>query len=238
MGQTDLAVRLLAEHHLARHEPDIPERMLAYHGLLRHRHRPLPVLSMVVYLIAEPPAEPLPRSIDDDQLKFRYEVFCPWEHAIGLEAVRRRPALAPLAALTPGIAEEDLPALQEAIEASPALSASRRGDLLALTYFIAGRRFASNLLRSLVGSKLMEESSTYRYVMEKGREEGRQEGRREGQREGLRRAILDLVEARLAQSPEKLEARLSALDEDALHQLFSELLRARDETELSGLLPR
>ena len=141
-----------------RHEADLPERMLAYHGLLRHRHRPLLVASMLVYLMA-------------------------------------------------------------------------------LTYFIAGRRFAHDLLTFLIRSNAMEESSTYRFVMEKGREEGRAEGREEGRAEGVRRAILDLVAARLQQVPDGLEERLASFQQDALQNLFTRLVRVQDETELRRLLP-
>lgn len=61
----------------ARHEPDLPERMLAYHALLRHRHRPLPVLSMVVYLMYEPPVGLLPAGIQQGQVTFAYDLSVP-----------------------------------------------------------------------------------------------------------------------------------------------------------------
>ena len=215
-----------------RHEADLPERMLAYHGLLRHRHRPLPVASMLVYLMPDAPAEPVPREIRDEQLDFHYEVFCPWERVIDLDDVRRRPALAPLAVLTPGIDEEDLPSLVPAIEASAEIGPSRQAELMALTYFIGGRRFRYDLLTFLIRSNTMEESSTYQFVMEKGRQEGLEKGRAEG----LRRAILDFVAARLQLVPAGLEERLASVQPEALRDIFTRLLRAQDEAELRRLL--
>jgi len=282
MGQTDLAIRLLVEHHLtallpallvghqvevlaverselkvverltdqvvrarvdavesilhiefqASHSPDLPERVLAYHALLRHRHHPLPVVSVVVYLMHEPPPEPLPCGIRQGQLVFDYEVFCPWKQTIGLEQVARHPALAPLAALTPGITEASLPELRRVVEASPALTAAARADVLALTYFIAGRRFPADLLTSLLESTAMEESATYRRVVERSRAEGLAVGRSEA----LRGAILKLVDARLGQAPPELEARLAALDADALDRLFLELVSVRDDPGLRAVI--
>jgi hypothetical protein len=178
--------------------------------------------------LPDAPAEPVPRGISDGQLDFRYEVFCPWERRISVEEVRRRPALAPLAILTPGIDERELPSLLPAIEEARELAPSRRADLMALTYFIGGRRFPRDLLAFLIRSDAMEESATYQYVIEKGREQG--------QAEGLRRAILELAAAQLKAVPDGLEPRLASMQADALGDLFSRLVRTRDEAELRRLL--
>ncbi len=234
-----------------RHESDLPARVLAYHALLRHRSFPLPVRSMVVYLMHAPPPGELARGLHEGQVSFEYETFCPWERPIGLEQVRRQPVLAPLAVLTPAIREAELPGVRRVLEEA-GLPAERREDLRVLTYFLGGRRFPLDLLRLMIGSKAMEDSVTYQYVIEKGREEGRLEGREEGRLQGreegrlqgreegqalgLRRAILDLVAARLERATEGLEERLSGLDADELHALFSQLLRAADEGQLRALL--
>lgn len=245
---TDLVVRarvngeemMLHLEFQLRHDNDLPERVLAYHSLLRHRYWPIPVLSTVIYLMPEAPARPVPRGLHQGQVDFQYEVICPWALSISLEQVRRNPVLAPIAVLTPAISEPDLPELRRAIEDAQTLSADRREDLRVLTYFIGGRRFALDLLTLMIGSEAMEESVTYRFVMEKGREEGRLEGLKEGlkqgQASGLRRAILDLVEARLGQVQQGLEQRLTSLDADALHTLFSQLLGAADQAQLRSLL--
>lgn len=288
MGQTDLAIRLLAEHHLsdllpallashrveviaverselqvverltdqvvrayvdgvetilhiefqARHELDLPERVLTYNALLRHRHYPLPVVSIVVYLTPDPPPVPVPRGIHQGQIHFDYLVFLPWEHAIGPDQLTRFPALAPLAALTPGINETNLPEIRGVIEAAPDLSLGQRADLLVLTYFIAGRRFTKDLLTFLLESDIMEESVTYRDLVERKLAEGRAQGLAEGRTLALRGAILKVVEARLGHLPDSLEARLAELDADALDRLHLELVLAQDDAATRAVLAR
>ena len=289
MGQTDLAVRLLAEHHMsalapsllegrrvevlaverselqlveritdqvvralvdgvetilhvefqARHSADLPERVLAYHALLLHRHRPLPVVSVVVYLVPGPMAPP--RGLRQGQVTFTYEVFCPWEHPIGIEQVRRCPALAPLAALTPGITAADLPALGRVIDEAPELTPAARLDLRALTYFIAGRRFPEDLLTFLVESKAMEESATYRYVMEKyraeGREEGREEGRALGSTEQARQDVLEALEIRFEAVPATVrQSVLTVSDPGLLRELLREAIRTESVAAFEAAL--
>jgi predicted transposase YdaD len=284
MGQTDLTIRLLAEHHLtdllpalladrqvevitvertelkvverltdqvvrarvdgvesilhiefpAVHEPDLPERMLAYHALLRHRHWPLPVVSIVVYLMHAPPPEPVPRGLRQGQLAFEYQVFLPWERPIGPEQLERFPAVAPLAALTPGIHEGNLRELRRVVLAAPGLSRAQRADLLALTFFLARRRFAEELLEFLLARDIMEESVTYRNLVERKLAEGRVEGRVDGMRD----AIVKLIRARMERTPEDLETRLAALDVEALDRLIVDLAHAADEAAFQAVLER
>ena len=216
-----------------RHEEELPARVLAYHALLRHHHYPLPVRSLVVYLMHEPPPRAIVSGIapraEDPQVTFRYDVFCPWEQPLTVEDVRRHPGLAPVASLTPGIGMDELPALRQAVEES---AIEGRGDLLAVLFLLAGRRFPEDVVRLFVRSKAMEESSTYQAILEEGRAEGVARGRAEE----LRRSILELAEAHFAAVPEGLEGRLSTLDAEALRGLFSRLVRAADAAALERLL--
>lgn len=279
MGQSDLAIRLLAENHLAEllpglyighhvqvlgiertelklverhtddvvrarldgvesilhtefqasHEAIVPVRMLAYQALLRHRHYPLPVRSLVVYLMHEPPREPIPRGIvpciEDPQVHFSYDLFCPWERAITPEEVRAKPALAPIAALTPGVDDHNLAVLREAIE-SCLIETQAKGDLLAITYIIAGRRFSIDLVKSCLRSKAMEESATYREILS------------EGQARALRRAILGFVEAKLGTVPDGLVHQLEQMEAEALDELLARLHHAPGRTDVEAILPR
>jgi len=217
----------------SRHEEELPARILAYHALLRHQHHPLPVRSLVIYLMHEPPQHAISASITplpgDPQVSFRYDVFCPWDHPMSLEEVRRHPGLAPLAAVTPGIGMEDLPALRQAVEERVP---EDRSDLLAVLFFLAGRRFPDDVLQLFLRSKAMEESVTYQAAVA----EGRADGLAKGQAAGLRRAVLEIVQARLSTPPDGLHVRLAALDADALGALFSQLVRAADAAEIERLL--
>jgi predicted transposase YdaD len=152
--------------------------------------------------------------------------------------VRASPGLAPRASLTPGIDQQALGSLRAAI--AQRAPRATLGDLLAITYVIAGRRWPADLLASVLRSREMEESSTYRELIEtgfrRGHEQGREEGRAAGREAELRRAILDLARARLASVPDVLPAQLEAIGAEELHSLFVELLHASDDDAFLALL--
>ena len=88
------------------HEKLLPWRMAAYHALLARRFHPLPVFSLVIYLMHRGPRAALPSALPSSPgrqiLAFQYEIFQPWRAHLGIELVRRNPSLAPLACLSPG----------------------------------------------------------------------------------------------------------------------------------------
>ena len=184
-----------------RHSSDIPARVMVYNGLLRclgHlQRRPRPVRSMVVYLMHERKrsvSRGIRRSRTDPQVSIEYDVFCVWERPLTLEDVRRRPVLAPIAALTPGIGK--------------------------------------NLLQSFRRSKAMQESATYRLVLE----EGKAEGRAKAKLETLRDKLLKLTRHRLGRVPRGLPGKLTTMDADALDRLFDRALETEDPKALRALL--
>jgi len=217
-----------------RHSSDIPARVMVYNGLLRclgHlQRRPRPVRSMVVYLMHER-RRPVPRGIcrssRDPQVHIEYDVFCVWERPLTLEDVRRRPVLAPIAALTPGISEADLPALHRLLQRAR-LPREQRGELEAITYFLAARRFGKKLLQSFRRSKTMQESAIYKIVTEEARTTGRLET--------LRDNLLKLTRHRLGRVPRGLQGKLKTMDADALDRLFDRVLETEDPKALRALL--
>jgi len=220
----------------ASHDEAFPTRLLAYHALLRQHHAPLPVRSVVVYLMHEPPPGGVPRGIapsaGDPQLTFTYDVFCAWERPISLDQVRDNPHLGPLAALTPGVAEEDLVELQRIIERAPQPRVVR-GELLVLTYILARRRFDRPLLQSLLRSNIMlEDSPGYQDLIAMGEVQGKAQGKEIGKEIGTadthRCNIAQLVRHRLGRVPEDLNARLEALTVNELKLLFKQVLEAPD----------
>ena len=228
----------------ASHEEAFPTRLLAYHALLRQTHAPTPVRSVVVYLMHEPPPGGVPRGITpspgDPQLTFSYDVFCAWERPISLDQVRDNPHLGPLAALTPGVGAKDLTELQHIIECAPQPSVVR-GELLALTYILASRRFDEALLESLLRSNIMlEDSPGYQRIIAKGEAQGREIGKEIGKEIGeetaLRRKIVMLVRHRLDDVPAALSEQLEALDAQQLDRLFDRVLEAPDAAAVDAVL--
>jgi len=225
-----------------KHSSDIPARVMVYNGLLRClgflQRRPGPVRSMVVYLMHER-KRPVPRGIcrssRDPQVHIEYDVFCVWERSLTLEDVRRRPVLAPIAVLTPGISEADLSALHRLLQRTRLLRKTR-GELEAITYFLAARRFDEDMLQSFQRSKAMMESATYRKVIEEGRAEGRAEGRVKGKLETLRDKLLKLARHRLGRVPRGLQGKLKGMNAEALDRLFDRALETEDPKALRSLL--
>ena len=158
-------------------------------------------------------------------------MFCVWERPLTLEDVRRRPVLAPIAALTPGISEADLPGLQRVLQRSR-LPREQRGELEAITYFLAARRFGQDLLQSFRRSKAMQDSAIYKMVTE----EARTEARAEGEAKGQAKALLKLARHRLGRVPRGLQGKLKTMDADALDQLFDRALETEDPKALRALL--
>ncbi len=210
----------------ASHDAAVPTRMLAYHALLRQRYDPLPVRTIVVYLMHEPPAGgEVPRGLyrrpGDDQLEFIYDVFCVWDRPITLEDVRRTPSLAPLAPLTPGIAAADLPVLQALLERE-VHPARLSGELQALTVVLASRRFSLDLLQSFLRSKAMLESSPgYQYFLS--------QGEALGESRALVRATIRLLEHHLGALPVGLEEHLAGLELPVLKDLFDQVVEDEDD---------
>jgi predicted transposase YdaD len=229
----------------SRHERRLPIRMALYQALLRERHWPLPVFSLVIYLMHEPPSRPVPRGVFQpsakEPLQFGYAVFCPWEKPLGIEVIRSHPLVAPLAALTPGITNENMVLLRTAVDDS-GLPEELRRDLLVVTRILASRRFPRALLESYFRSEHMEDSPYYQEILREGEKRGLAKGEKrglaKGERMALKRTILDLVEARLGRKSKKLQKQLGAMEADALHGLWIKLLRAKDEARFRSLLPR
>jgi hypothetical protein len=139
--------------------------------------------------------------------------------------------LAPLAVLTPGIQEEDLPALRGALEQAR-LPRAKRGELLAITYFIGVQQFATDLLQSFRRAGAMLNSPTYRLVVEESEARGEARGEARARAE----ALVKLVRHRLGRVPRGLEGKLQRMDAKALGGLYDQVLEAEAPQELRALL--
>jgi len=221
------------------HRGDVPARVMVYNGLFRYlghqEQHPVPVRSIVVYLMHER-RRGVPRGIrrrpGDRQVQLDYDVFCVWERPLTLQDVKRHPVLAPLAVLTQGIGEAELQALPRVLRRA-VLPRDTFGDLLAITYFLAARRFEPHLLQSLGRSKIMQESATYRLVTEEAEARGRAEGEAT-----LRDKLLKLVRHRLGRVPRGLQSKLKAMDLDAVDALFDCVLETEEPDALRALLSK
>ncbi len=79
----------------------------------------------------------------------------------------------------------------------------------------------------LEGARLFEESSTYKAILEKGREVGRERGAR-----AMRQSCVALLEARLGNLPSEAQVLDQITDLDQLQRLSERLIKAADEGEM------
>ena len=213
------------------YDPDMPERMLRYNVLLRYRHR-LPVQSLLVLFRPAADGPNLANSAmkyetKNGYLKFGYETLRVWQ--IAPETVLQGGlGTLPLAPISK-VAQSDIPAVVREMEARITKEATpnEAGTIWLTTYLLMGlsytKQFADNILQGVRG---MEDSVTYREILERGEARGRaDEARRIIEQIGSKRFGLPDAssQARLAAltSPENLEALASRLlDVENWDELF------------------
>jgi predicted transposase YdaD len=158
---------------------ELPAKLLVRNGLLDERHR-LPVRSVAVVLRPEADSPQLTGRYqrefpgeNEPYLVFRYHVLRIWQLSpqplltSGLSLL----PLAPISAVT----EADLPSIMERMGKRLAARRARRqaATIWAASYVLLGLRYSSSLAEQLFrGVLTMKESTTYRAILEEGREEG------------------------------------------------------------------
>ncbi len=87
-------------------------------------------------------------------------------------------------------------------------------------------------IQDLFGEDLLEDSSFYQFILQKGRQQGRQEGRREGERDQAILMTLRLLNRQIGLLPAATEQQIRSLSLAQLEALTEALL---DFTQLQDL---
>lgn len=223
----------------------LPELLHLRNTLLRHRHR-LPVCTVVVLLKPDSDSPVLTGQwqigLPDEApyLIFRYRVIRVWQippQTLLAGGIGTLP-LAPLGAVT----EHDLPDIIELMEERVRASGARRlADLVwAATFVLLGSRVSTEEARTLLRRVWpMEESVTYQWMLQQGRDQGialgHEEGRAQGRAEEARRLLRLQGEHRFGPLDDKTAVVLEGLsDINRLEQLAIRLPDCSSWKELLG----
>jgi predicted transposase YdaD len=214
----------------------LPERVHRYNVLLYERER-RPIVSLVVLLRPRADGRELTGQIDRHDPTgrpyewFRYQVVRAW--TLPTEALLNGPLgtlpLAPLPELyAPGRREaERRSRVRRVIEEvgrrlRDEVPPGQADELRVATHYLLGLRYPEAITAQLTrGIWAMQDSKTYQYAIETGREQGRDEGRVEGRVDEVRRLLTRFGERRLGPAPATVQAMLETIEDvERLEGLF------------------
>jgi predicted transposase YdaD len=225
----------------------MPDRMLEY-NVLSYRAHKLPVIGVVMLL--RPKDNPsdltgeLTRKLGDETiLNFRYRVIRLWK--IPFEVLcNAGPGVLPLAMLTDDIGDpyKAMELVKQKLRSDVYDDKMRTTDASAL-FFLLGLRFSQDMIQELlrVSPMILEESTTFQYVLglgkTQGMKEGRKEGREEGREDATRSHILRVGEKRLGPASQQLLESLKATtDITLLEAAFDRVIDAASWDEVAATL--
>lgn len=163
------------------YDASLPERMLRYNVLLKVRHE-LPVRSVVILLRPRADGPEMTSEVrhvlaDRPYLRFEYQVLRLWQKPVAevlAGGVGTLP-LAPLAAVTPDELPGVIQRMKERFRAET--PPSEQATLWTSTFVLMGLRYDPALTIELVkGVQEMEDSTTYQWIIEKGKKLGEEHG--------------------------------------------------------------
>jgi predicted transposase YdaD len=225
-------------------DPNLPRRLLLYNVLLHDRYQ-LPVHSLVVLLRPRANRSDLTGEVRYEarpghgRLDFQFEIVRLWEVPVdtlltgGLGTL----PLAPLGLLPGGAApEEALPAvIGRLVERALAeLPEPEAGRLVTGAFVLSGLRIAPDVAVPMFhGVRAMQDSSTYQYILNEGRQAGLQEGLALGRVEEAQRVLLRLGSRSWGPPDEGTEAAVRAVrDLERLERLLDQVMTANGWQEL------
>jgi predicted transposase YdaD len=175
---------------------------------LYRRYR-LPVEQVLV--LVKPTSVPTPAVFEVGRTRHEYRVLRLWEQDPA--PLLADEALLPLAVLA---RTADRPALVSTVaqRVRRIEPPSRQRDVASIVELLAGLVLDWEVLRTMFENSILEESSVYQAIIQKGREEGREEGRLIE----ARRLVLRALESRFGPVPDDVvsvvdQCPLTALDE-------------------------
>ncbi len=158
-------------------DPEMPLRMLDYYTRLYRQYR-RPVRQIVLFLRETNSTAVQVDYFQTSSTRHRYQVIRLWD--VPAEELLVFPTLWPLAILAKTANSETL--LTEVAQRLENLE--NRGERISLTtytFLLGGLKFREEILEQLLREEIMQESVTYRKLVETSEQRGRQEGRQEGE---------------------------------------------------------
>lgn len=210
----------------------IPADLLRYNVLVGHEHDE-PVYTAIVLLRPKANATDLTGVFTRPGLRFEYTVVRVWQESAAA-LLAGGPATAPLAMLTDEAAADPPGVFDRLVERlrQPDVDAKVRDDVLGSTFVLCGLRHQQSRVADLYRrvSMLLEDSTTYQWILQKGVEKGAAEG---AVREA-RRLLLVMGRKRLGPPPPAADATLQGITDAARLERIAE--RIFDATGWDDLL--
>jgi predicted transposase YdaD len=149
--------------------------------------------------------------------------------------------LLPLAALAR--AEHPVELLKKVLDRIAQIpSADERRETEVRTHLLAGLRFDQKLLSNLFREEVMQESVTYRAILQKGETKGRLEGRMEGLIEGRQEEaqtlLLKMIGKRFGEVSDSLKSKLLDLTLVQTEELALTFYQLEDQADLTRWLKK
>jgi predicted transposase/invertase (TIGR01784 family) len=204
---------------------DIPFRMADYYLRLRRKFPEVAIQQIVIYL--KPTSSHLVRQTryETEVMTHQFRVIRLWEEPV--ETFLGTPGLLPYAVLSNAENKEEI--LRQVTEEIEKVTDRReKSNLAAATSILAGLELTEEVIRRLMGSPVMRESTMYQSILREGRTEGRVEGERE--------LVLKLLNRKVGGLSPQLQAKVSSLAIDRLESLGEALLDFQSIADLESWL--
>lgn len=212
----------------ARSHVPLPVRMLNYYASFKYLS-PSSEIRQALIMLKET-GQTIPAGYRSHCLEFRYTVIKLWEQ--DADALLQHDGLLPLAVLCQ--ADDGPRLLQRVAEKITALpTQDERARQLARARLLAGLRYAQEMIYDILqGGSMIEESTVYQDIWQKGRGFGQQEGVVEGEK----KLLLRQLNRRFGIVPTSTQKRISQLTAEKIEELGVALLGFTDRKELSAWL--
>ena len=203
----------------------MPFRMADYYLRLKRKFPERTLQQVVVYLKRTSSDLVRQTRYQTPVMTHQFRVIRLWEQPV--EIFLSTPGLLPYAVLSRASDKESV--LARVVEELEQISDYReKSNLAAATSILAGLELEEQVIRRLMRSPVMRESTMYQSILREGRVEGRAEGRAEGLEQGRtvgeRLLVLKQLQRKLGSLSPELITKVSALSLEELEALGEALL--------------
>lgn len=213
----------------------VPLRMLDYYIGFKRKTPQRRVRQVLIVL--KPTGEAIPDHYEDERTRHGYDVIKLWE--VEPRELLRHDGLLPLATLCRAESGEQL-LTEVSARANLIKSRERRREVIGWSRVLAGLRYDPSLIYQILKeSDMLEESTVYQDIFQKGAQRGLLEGEQQGLQQGLqheRQLVMRLLERTLGKLSVKGRKQIERLTFDQLAALGEALFDFVSEKELTAWL--
>ena len=207
----------------------MPFPMADYYLRLKRKFPERSIQQVVIYLKRTSSDLVRQTSYQTLVMTHQFRVIRLWEQPV--EIFLSTPGLLPYAVLSRASDKESV--LARVVEELEQISDYReQSNLAAATSILAGLELETQVIKRLMRSPVMRESTMYQSILREGRAEGRAEGLEQGRTVGERSLVLKQLQRKLGSLSPELTTKVSALSLEELEALGEALL---DFTRISDL---